>query len=124
MKKEALADLVEVQQVAKPENASEEATLNLEIAEINLNAEMPQDAYAKAANAAAHFASTGQLDSELRSVCIAAAASKALDNSAEYNSYSAKALDIRSLIQHTWNPQLSETYLSRPDIRTLLAKIP
>ena len=124
MKKEALADLGEVQQGAKPENASEEATLNLEIAEINLNAEMPQDAYAKAANAAAHFASTGQLDSELRSVCIAAAASKALDNSAEYNSYSAKALDIRSLIQHTWNPQLSETYLSRPDIRTLLAKIP
>jgi serine/threonine protein kinase len=124
MKKEALADLSEVQRGSKPENDSEEATLNLEIAEINLNAEMPQDAYGKAAKAAAHFASTGQLDSELRSVCIAAAASKALDNSAEYSSYSAKALDIRSLIQHTWNPQLSETYLSRPDIRTLLAKIP
>jgi serine/threonine protein kinase len=124
MKKEALADLGEVQQGSKPENASEEATRNLEIAEINLNAEMPQDAYGRAAEAAAHFASTGQLDSELRSVCIAAAASKALDNSAEYSSYTAKALDIRSLIQHTWNPQLSETYLSRPDIRTLLAKIP
>jgi serine/threonine protein kinase len=124
MKTEALADLGEVQRGSKPKNASEEAMLNLEIAEINLNAEMPQDAYGKAAEAAAHFASTGQLDSELRSVCIAAAASKALDNSVEYSSYSAKALDIRSLIQHTWNPQLSETYLSRPDIRTLLAKIP
>ena len=124
MKTQALTDLGAVQQRTNPENASEEATLNLESAEISLNADMPQDAHDKAAKAAAHYASTGQLDSELRSVCIAAAASKALNNSTEYSSYATKALDIRSQIQHTWSPQISETYLSRPDIRTLLAKIP
>ena len=124
MKTQALADLGAVQQRTKPENASEEAALSLQIAEISLNANMPQAAHDEAAKAAAHYASTGQLDSELRSVCIAAAASRALNNSTEYSSYAAKALDIRSQIQHTWSPQLAETYLSRPDIRTLLAKIP
>jgi Flp pilus assembly protein TadG len=118
-----LADLNDVQQRAKPGNESEEAALNLEIAEISLNTDRPKEAHDEASKAAAHYASTRQLDSELRSVCIAAAASKALNDSTEYNSFSAKALDILSEIQHTWSPQTSETYLSRPDVRTLLAKI-
>jgi tetratricopeptide (TPR) repeat protein len=123
MKEQALADLDEVRRRAKPENASEEAELNLGIAEISLNADLTQEAKDEASKAAAHYASTEQLDSELRSVCIAAAASKALNDSTEYSSFATKALDIRSQIQHTWSPQTSETYLSRPDIRTLLAKI-
>jgi Tfp pilus assembly protein PilF len=124
MKQQALADLGNVLQRAKPGNESEEAALNLEIAEISLNADLPQEAYDKASMAATHYASTGQLDSELRSACIAAAASKTLNDSTEYSSYAAKALDILSQIQHTWGPQISETYLSRPDIRNLLAKVP
>ena len=124
LKRQAVADMVDVQQRAKPESAAEEAALDLEIAEISLNADLPQLAHDEASEAAAHYASTGQLDSELKSVCIAAAASKALNNTTEFTSYTVKAVDIVSQIQQTWSLQVSQTYLSRPDIRTLMAKIP
>jgi hypothetical protein len=101
-----------------------ESAWNLTIAEISLGAGLPQQALDAAAKAAAGFASTGQLDSQLQSVCLAAAAAKRLKNAPEYSTYSTKAVDIISQIQHTWSPQVSQTYLSRPDIQMLLLEIP
>jgi len=122
MKKQALNDLDDLERREKTDRFGDEAVRNLEIAEISLFVGLPQQAHGAAVQAAAHFASTGQLDSELHSVCLAATASKKLRDANEYSNFSKKAVDISSQIQHTWSPQVSQTYLSRPDIRMLCGK--
>jgi serine/threonine protein kinase/Tfp pilus assembly protein PilF len=124
MKLQALNDLSDLERKQETWKPGEESPRNLTIAEISLGAGLLQQAHDAAAKAAASFAATGQLDSELQSVCLAAAAAKRLKNVPEYNTYSAKAVDIVSQIQHTWSPQVSQTYLSRPDIQMLLREIP
>jgi tetratricopeptide (TPR) repeat protein len=123
MANQALAEIEELER-QQPDNPAEAAQRKMEIAEISLNAGLAQKAHEEAAETSAYFAGTGQLDSELRSVCLAAAASEALKDPTELNLNSKKAIDIVAQIQQTWSPQFSQTYLSRPDIRTLLAKIP
>jgi hypothetical protein len=124
MKLQALNDLSDLERKQQTGKPGEESARNLAIAEISLGAGLLQQAHDAAAKAAAGFAATGQLDSELQSVCLAAAAAKRLKNVPEYSTYSTKAVDIVSQIQHTWSPQVSQTYLSRPDIQMLLRELP
>lgn len=124
MKRQALNDLTDLESREEMGKRGKESAWNLTIAEISLGAGSPQQALDAAAKAAAGFESTGQLDSQLQSVCLAAAAAKKLKNAPEYSTYSTKAVDIISQIQHTWSPQVSQTYLSRPDIQLLLRAVP
>jgi hypothetical protein len=124
MKRQALSDLSDLERREEMGKPGQESARNLTIAEISLGVGLSQQAQDAAVKAAAGFASTGQLDSELQSVCLAAVAAKRLKNAPEYITYSTKAVDIISQIQHTWSPQVSQTYLSRPDIQLLLREIP
>lgn len=94
--------------------------MQLSVAEIELYLGMPQQALDGASKAADHFAATNQLDSELQSLCIAASASKAMNNLAAYGQFSKKAVDILSQLQQTWEPQALRSYLSRVDLQTLM----
>jgi tetratricopeptide (TPR) repeat protein len=94
--------------------------MQLSVAEIKLYLGMPQQALDGASKAADHFASTNQLDSELRSLCIAAFASKAMNNSVAYGQFSKKAVDILSQLQQTWEPQALRLYVSRVDLQVLM----
>jgi tetratricopeptide (TPR) repeat protein len=123
MKQQVLKDLASLQNEQPGKHSTEDWKAVLAIAEANLSVGSARQAYEGATRAAGHFASTGQLDSELRSVCLAALAAKASNNLAEYKASSAKAIDILSKIQQTWSPQLYKTYVSRPDIRILIQRI-
>jgi serine/threonine protein kinase len=123
MTNQALAEIEELKR-QQPDNPAEAAQRRMETAEISLKAGLSQQAHDEAARAAEYFAGAGQLSSELKSVCLAAAAAQDLKDPTEFNLNSKKAVDIVTQIQQTWNPQFSQTYLSRPDIRTLLARIP
>jgi hypothetical protein len=92
----------------------------LSIAEVYLSLGMAQQALDGATKAADHYAATNQLDSELRSLCIGASASKALKNTAAYEQFSKKTVDILSQLQQAWEPQTLRSYLSRTDIQTLM----
>jgi len=121
MTNQVLAEIEELKR-QQPDNPAQAAQRQMEIAEINLNAGLAPQAHDDAAKAAAYFAGTGQLDSELRSVCLVAAASETLRDPAELNLNSKKTVDIFAQIQQTWSPQFSQTYLSRPDIRRCLQR--
>jgi tetratricopeptide (TPR) repeat protein len=90
------------------------------IAETDLALGSTQQALDGATKAADHFAATKQLDSELRSLCVAASAAKALKDTVAYEQFSKKAVDILSQLQQTWEPQALRTYLSRSDLQTLM----
>ena len=92
----------------------------LSVAEVNLSLGMEQQALDSATKAATHFAAMNQLDSELRSLCIGASASKALNNTAAYEQLSKKTVDILAQLQQTWGPQALRSYLSRADLQTLM----
>ena len=121
MANQALAATEELKR-QQPDNPAQAAQRQMEIAEIDLNAGLAQQAHDEAAKAAAYFAGTGQLDSELRSVCLVDAASETLRDSTEPDLNSKKTVDIVAQIQQTWSPQFSQTYLSRPDIRRCLQR--
>jgi hypothetical protein len=124
LKRQALLDLDALKKQPKSDGPIKEMARDMALAEIDINVGLPQQAHDEVAKAAMHYSSTGQLDSALRSSCIAASASKRLNNGPEFNTYSGIVVDIISRIQHTWNPQVSQTYLSRPDIQMLLRDIP
>ncbi len=124
MKKQSLSDLDDLEKREKTGKFGEEADLDLVIAEVTLLSGLPQQAHDAAIQAAAHFASTGQLDSELHSVCLAAAASKLLKNEGEYTDFSKKAVDITTQIRNTWSLQVSQIYFSRPDLQLLMREVP
>jgi tetratricopeptide (TPR) repeat protein len=121
MKQKALLDLTSIENYEKtsPENYARD----LVVAEATLAVGLPEQAHEKAIATAKQFAAKGQKDSELRSVCIAAVAAKALSNHDEYKALSAKAIDIDSEIQHTWTPQATKIYLSRPDLQVLMREV-
>jgi serine/threonine protein kinase/Tfp pilus assembly protein PilF len=124
MKQQALGDLAQRESDQQGKDSIEDWKVDLTIAEADLSLGLPRQAYDTAARAAAHFASTGQQDSELRSLCIAAQAAKVMNNSDESKESSTKAVDILSKIQQTWNPQMYKTYVSRPDTQVLMRGIP
>jgi serine/threonine protein kinase len=92
----------------------------LSVAEVELSLGMAQQALDGATKAADHFDAKNQLDSELRSLCIAASASKNLNNTAAYEQFSKKTVDISSQLQQTWDPQALRSYMSRPDLQALM----
>ncbi len=120
MKKQALLDLsayfAPEQHKDSPEDAAKE---ELSAAEIYLSLGMARQAHDSAVAAHKYFASSGQLNSELRSACLAAAASKLLNDLAEYDIFSTKVVDIVTALQHTWQPQDLQQYLLRPDLHLL-----
>jgi tetratricopeptide (TPR) repeat protein len=124
LKKQALLDLDALKKQPKSGGPIREMARDIALAEIDINVGLSQQAHDEVAKAAMHYSSTGQLDSALRSSCLAASASKRLNNGPEFNTYSGIVVDIVSRIQHTWSPQVSQTYLSRPDIQMLLRDIP
>jgi len=124
MTRQALSDLEDLDKVEKTGLFGEEATKDLAIAEVSLFSGLPQQAHEAAVQAAAHYASNGQLDSELQSVCLAAMASKLLKDEPGYSAFSAKAVDIISQIRQTWSPQDSQTYFSRPDLQLFVREVP
>jgi tetratricopeptide (TPR) repeat protein len=117
--KEALKDL-EMSAPSGPGDPAENATRNMEIAEVNLGTGHGQTALEAATRAAERFKTAGQLDSELRSACLGTAAAKLVRAPAAQATFSVEVVDIVSKIQQTWTPQASQTYLSRPDLQLLM----
>jgi tetratricopeptide (TPR) repeat protein len=125
MKEQALRDLAALESEDGSGDPAEASRRNRIAAEVDLFAGLVPQAYEAARAAATHYASTEQLDSELQSTYLAAIASNKMDpTSEESRRLSAQALDIISEIQHTWNPQVSKTYLSRPDLQMLIHGLP
>jgi serine/threonine protein kinase len=124
MKKQALTDWEAWKNKELTGNSMKEAKRSLIAAEVDLANGLWQQAHDDGVKAAEQFAVNGQMDSELHSLYLVALAAKELHNSTEYDIYSTKAVDIVSKIQQTWNPQVSQTYLSRPDIQMLMREVP
>ncbi len=116
------AALERLEDISNPqiEDTGDIWSTQLGVAEVYLSLGMAQQAMDSATKEADHFAATNQLDSELRSLCIAASASKALNGSADYKQFSKKIVDILSQLQQTWEPQALRSYLSRADLQTLM----
>lgn len=123
MKQKALADMTELEG-QKATDAPEKAAFNLVAAEVLLAVGEARQAHDAAIQAATYFETTAQLDSELRSLCIAAQAARKLSTPTEYQALSDRAVDIASTIQHTWSPSVSQSYFSRPDLQALMRAIP
>jgi serine/threonine protein kinase len=122
MKAKALEDLSRIRNrgIEGPEDIAREQLL---AAEVYLAVKQPQQAYDNAVPAQIYFTSSGQHDSELRSALLAAVASKELRNAQEYSKYSLKIVDTLSQLQHTYDPQGFQIYLSRPDLRILRQEV-
>ena len=114
MKQQTLKDLDAIESYQQEKGSAEDWTTDLAIAEAALAVGLARQAYEEATRAATHFASTGQQDSELRSVCLAAQAARALKDPEGYKTLSAKSVDILSNIQHTWTAQMSRTMFPGP----------
>jgi tetratricopeptide (TPR) repeat protein len=123
LKKQALAGL-SAYVAPDPTNTSpaDVAQAKLTVAEIYLSMGMNQQAHVAAQSALDYFATAGSLDSELRSACLAAAASKAMKDNANFNLYSKKVVDILGGIRQTWGPESFQQYISRPDMHALTVR--
>jgi serine/threonine protein kinase len=119
MKPAAFKHLASVS-TAHTSDAAVDWDTQLGITEIELSLGMQQQSLDDATKAADHFASTNQLDSELRSLLIGASASKLLNNTLAYQQLSKKAVDILLQLQQTWVPQDFRSYLSRSDLQALM----
>jgi len=95
----------------------------LSIAEAYLALSMAHAALDVSAKLPDHFAATNQLDSELRSLAIAASASKMLNDPASYELYSKKMVDILDQLKQTWGSLAVRSYLSRPDLQALMCGV-
>jgi hypothetical protein len=125
MKSQAAADLqILLSEDHQINNPADQAETNLAIAEIFLIADKPAAARDRALSAETYFSSNQLHDSELHTASLAAIASKAMGDHAGYRAWSAKAFDIYSDLQHTWDPQAYQVYISRPDIRLLIKQLP
>jgi tetratricopeptide (TPR) repeat protein len=124
IKQDALKDLSHIEEQAKTDDLVARSKVTLVTAEVTFLEGLAQQAHDTAALSTTHFSATGQLDSELRSACLAASASKLLRNQKDYETFSAKAIDIVSQIQQTWSPQVSQKYFSRPDLQMLMREVP
>jgi serine/threonine protein kinase/Tfp pilus assembly protein PilF len=121
--KQALALMNQISSQNSAQGAANDWRRDLVAAEIYLSLGKAQQARDLAAKTADHFASTGQRTSELRSLCLMAAASKTLKDSQGYESSSQKIIDILAELKHTWDPKIFVTYFSRPDFQALVRGI-
>jgi hypothetical protein len=120
MKSQALDSLATVVSLDQGKSTSlQTAQDELVAAEVYLWLQMNSQAHDAAAPSEKFFASTGQLDSELRSAYLAAAASKLLKDQGSYETFSKKVIDIRDDLRQNWGPEILQGYISRPDIRAL-----
>jgi len=101
------------------ERPMDSAQQKLIAAEIYLWAGMKQQALDAARASHEYFAPVGLRDSELRSACLAAAASKGLKDDADFGVFSKKVVDIQSGLGQTWGPDTFHLYISRPDMHLL-----
>jgi serine/threonine protein kinase len=111
-----LQDAINVQ----GKDRSSEWSTQLGILKVYISLGMPQQGFDGATKAVDHFAAKNQLDSELQSLLVADSAARLLGNTADYEQYSKKTVDILSQLQQTWAPQTLHTYMSRPDLQVLL----
>jgi serine/threonine protein kinase len=123
MKAEALKHLDEATAHATVGNPADVWRTKLRVAEIELYSGRTQQAQHDAAAATDYFMSTGQLDSELRDLCLMASASKKLGDFPNYAASSKKAVDIMAQLQQNWGLEAYQTYLSRPDQKVLVREI-
>jgi hypothetical protein len=124
MKRQVLRELAGLQTAAGSSDASNDSSRNLVLAEVRFYIGLTQEAFDVAAETASGFQSRGQLDSELRSECLAALAAKQLKNFSEYSIFSNKAVDTISKMEQTWNPLEFDTYRTRPDLQMMLRELP
>ena len=102
----------------------------MQVSEAELSAGLFKEAQNDALAAADFFATISRNASQLRSLCIAANASRKLNERERFTSLANKVIDISSRLQQNWgpgNPDPLHIYLSRPDIRSLaidLASVP
>jgi len=108
-----------IETLQQVENTPDGWQNQIRMAEVELSLGMNQAAFDGARKTVNHFAATGELESELRSLYIGASAAKAIKDSATDQQFSMKAVDILSQLQHTWEPQALKLYLSRPDLQAL-----
>lgn len=122
---QALTDVQHSEANSQPEHGSDvTAHATLQIVEVELWTGDARQAREDAAKIEQYFASQGQLDSDLRASLIAALSSRTLNDTVACNKFTLKAVDIQSSLEHTWDPQVFRTYLSRPDLRALMRAVP
>jgi tetratricopeptide (TPR) repeat protein len=120
MKEQAMAGLSAYITSNQPgDGPMDSAQQKLIAAEIYLWVGMKQQALDAARASHEYFASAGLHDSELRSSCLVAAASKGLKDDADFSVFSKKVVDIQSGLGLTWGPDTFHLYISRPDMHEL-----
>lgn len=119
-KTEALRDLEEYRKLTIDQQASEEYAVALTAAEIDLALGLPAQAREAAYSAVAHFSPLGQLDSELRGVCLSTQAAIALKDTTATADLAKRVVDISLKIQQTWDSPMVQDYFSRSDLKALL----
>ncbi len=95
------------------------ATAQLTLAETLLLAKDSQGALTNALQAGESFQRFGQLASDWRAYTIAALASQNLGDKTRTREYAMRAKDSLSKLEHRWNTESFNSYLSRPDIDRL-----
>jgi hypothetical protein len=123
-RKAALQDIESIlARSGDPSDPGDSASLKLAAGSVYLAAGDAQAALGKAADAELYFESRGLLDSELRSALLARKAAKILRDSTSERVFTAKSVDIMGALSHTWPPPVFHSYISRPDIRTLVREV-
>ena len=100
-----------------------DAELELVAAKVYLAAGDAQEARDAAMKAKPYFASKELPDSTFRSALLCATASKDLGDAVGCRTFSTKAIDILSNLQHTWDAQIYQTYISRLDIQPMAREL-
>jgi len=120
MKGPALAELATFRTPDQLAGNSEDlARQKLAAAEIYLWLGMSAEAHDAAAPALEYFTSTGQVDSETRSLYLLTVASKGSKDEAICQSSSKNIVDTLAKVRQDWGLGPFEQYMSRPDLRTL-----
>jgi tetratricopeptide (TPR) repeat protein len=123
MKKQALTDLSAYGVGEAPaDNPIDAAHHKLAAAEIYLWVGMNKGAYDSGQAAKEIFASNRQLDSQLRSTYLAAAAAKSLNDDENYRLLSKEISDICQELEQEWGQDFFHDYISRPDLRALIQR--
>jgi len=121
----ALSNLYEILRGGEEINdRREEAATQLAEAEVYLFVGNAEEAKRLAGTAAMYYASVGRYDSELRSACLAALASKLEHDEASYKSNSNLAFNTLSSLKSRWDSDTFSHYLSRPDLQMLMRELP
>lgn len=123
-KSDALRHLDGAAHLENETDPDERWALALLAAEIKVLCGRIEEGRDDATSAEAYFASRNELDSELHAALLAVTAYKSLLDDQNSAKYSAKAIDISSSLEHNWGPREFRSYISRPDILTLMRVLP